>query len=168
MPKIYDTAPDIVAAQAQALIDQFHPDLNEAQVKIDYIFAFNETGHAITLHGKPCLGLCKIINLKDRSKGMGDVEIQLDGAAWKSMTEDQRNALLDHELEHVIVVRNDDGDIKTDDLNRPKIRMKKHDYDFGWFECIARRHGINSPEVTQAKLLWDESGQAFFPMLTEV
>ncbi len=167
MSKTYQPAPPEVAERAQRLIDKYHADINWAQPKIDFIFAINPEGPAITHGGYPAIGLCKIVGLKDRAMGRGDVEIQLDQRVWDGMTEAQRDALLDHELQHIGIMRDKDDNIKTDDLNRPRLHCKKHDYQFGWFTCIAERHGLASPEVVQAKMLWDENGQAFFPMLME-
>lgn len=165
MPKTYDTAPSEVQRRAEALIDKYHPETRKAEVTIDYVFAFNPEGDAITHGGYPALGLCRIVNLKDRSKGMSDVEITLDGAAWKEMSAEQRDALLDHELHHIVVKYDEAGCLITDDLNRPKIKMRKHDYDFGWFKVIAERHGMASPEVTQARRMMLRDGQLFWPEL---
>jgi hypothetical protein len=39
--------------------------------------------------------------------------------------------------------------VVRDDLDRPKLRVRKHDHQFGWFDSIARRHGPASFEVQQ-------------------
>jgi Putative phage metallopeptidase len=168
MPKVFEKVEGgEIPKLGQSLIDKHYPDINQADLTIDYLLVSNGEGQAIMHHGYPALGLCRIVSLKDRAKGMADVEIQLDHRAWTGMTKEQKAALLDHELNHVIIVRGDENEILTDDLNRPKVKMRKHDFQFGWFTAIADRHGMNSPEVTQAKILWDEAGQSFFPMLTE-
>lgn len=165
MGKTYNRAPQIVEDKAQALILRNYPDIDKAELKIDYLFCFSDAGPAITNGGYPAIGQCKVISLKDRSKGMGDVEIMLDQTAFMNMSSDQQDALIDHELNHIIILRDDDGLLKTDDLNRPRVTMRKHDYQMGWFTCIAQRHGAASPEVYQAKILFEENGQAFFPAL---
>lgn len=177
MSKSYDRAPTEVAERAYKLIGKYHPDVNEADLTIDFIFVRNPDGAAVTHGGYRALALCKVISLKDRAMDRGDVEIQIDAEVYEKMSSAEKDALLDHELYHIEVQREDpegDGDqgdargsIKTDDLDRPKVRLKKHDYQFGWFTAIAERHGPASPEVVQAKILWDEAGQAFFPMLVD-
>ena len=167
MAKTYERAPDEVEERAERLINLYHTDLELAGVRIDFIFATNDDGTAVTHHGYPALALCRVVSLKDRAKKMGDAEIVIDGVAYDAMSDAQKDGLLDHELEHLIVVRDKDGEIATDDLYRPKLKLKKHDWQMGWFTNIAQRHGMNSPEVYQAKILWDNDGQAFFPMLME-
>jgi hypothetical protein len=167
MPKTYEEAPSHVATRANKLIERNHSDLWKVEARIDYIFAHNDTGDAVAHRGYPALAVVRIVNLKDRTKGMGDAEITIDAAKYLMMTEAQQDALLDHELHHLIVMRDDEGLAKTDDIGRPRFRMRKHDWDFGWFNVIAERHGLNSPEVTQAKLIWDHSHQALFPFLED-
>ncbi len=167
MPKTYDTAPSNVKQRADALIERNHEDLWKVEAKIDYLFATNDRGDAVSHRGYPALAVVRIVNLKDRTKGMGDAEITIDAAKYLRMTPEQQDALLDHELHHLIVMRDDDGMAKTDDLGRPRFKMRKHDFDFGWFTEIATRHGMNSPEVTQAKMMWDEANQSLFPFLAD-
>ena len=177
MSKSYDRAPAEVSERAHKLIGKFHPDINEADLKIDFIYVRNPDGPAVTHGGYRALALCKVVNLKDRAMLRGDVEIQIDAEVYEKMSAAEKDALLDHELYHIEIQREDAdddsdqgdarGSIRTDDLDRPKVRLRKHDYQFGWFTAIAERHGQASPEVVQAKLLWDENGQAFFPMLME-
>ncbi len=168
MSKIYTVCSGAVAQRAERLIELYHSEVKEAGVTIDFLFAYNENGNAVELHGYPALAVCKVINLKDRVKGCADVEITIDGKHFGEMSEEQKNALLDHELKHIVVMRDKDGDIATDDHGRPVIEMRKHDYQMGWFTEIAERHGLNSPEVTQARILWANDGQAYFPVLSEI
>lgn len=171
MPKTYEKAQGDVLDMARDLIAKHHEHLLVPnKVKIDYIMVFaardedgNMTGPALTHHGYPADGIAKIISAKDRAKGMGDCEISLDGDRWSVMKEDQQAALLDHELTHFQLKCDSSRVPRVDDLRRPLLKMKKHDFDFGWFTCIAERHGLASSEVRQAKIIWDNQGQAFFP-----
>jgi hypothetical protein len=49
-----------------------------------------------------------------------------------------------------------------DAVGRPKLLMRKHDHQFGWFDEVAQRHGEASPEVRQARVLMESSGQLYF------
>lgn len=148
-----------------------HKPLVEAGVTFDLIFAYptlNEqgepTGDAIKKNGIKALGLCRIINLKDRTMGRSDVEILIDHPWWEDATDDQREALLDHELHHASV-KLKNGVVQRDDLQRPLIKLRKHDVEVGWFDIIALRHGAASIERTQAKALADDVGQLYWPDL---
>lgn len=169
MPKTFEPAPPTVKARANALIERhagLH-DLWKCELRIDYLFATNDTGDAVSHRGYPALAVVRIVNLKDRTKGMGDAEITIDAAKYIKMTERQQDALLHHELHHLIIVGDDEGKVKLDDQGRPKLKMRKHDYDFGWFTDIAELYGLDSPEVTQAKIIWDDAHQSLFPFLAD-
>jgi len=161
----YDQPPEEVHEIINKLIDDHYPDLKEAAVKIDVLFAFNDKTFAVKCGGYPALAVVKINSLKARFKGQGDAEIIIDGDGYEAMSTEQREAVCDHELHHILVQRDKEQNIKRDDLDRPKFRMKKHDYQLGWFREIAERHGQNSPEVYQAKLLWNNDGKTFFPQV---
>lgn len=160
----YDTAPQEVLDLINSTIEEFYPELVEADVTVDAMMAYDEKGGFPVKHGGyPALAMIKSTSLKNRVKGMADAEITIDAEAFKNMNKLQQKALIDHELCHLIVVRDKEGNIKTDDADRPKLRMRKHDHQMGWFREIAIRHKYNSPEVYQATLLWNEDAPIFFP-----
>lgn len=162
MATTYDTAPEDIIALINETITEYHPDLVEADVHVSAILAYNDKTHPVKAGGYPALACIKNISLKDRIKGMADAEITIDAEAYKAMNELQQKALIDHELYHLEVQRDKDDNIKTDDAERPKLRMKKHDYQFGWFREIALRHKQNSPEVLAATFLWTSDANTFF------
>jgi len=170
----YQKAPSEVKELAEDVMKEFpsYKDLLEAKVKIDFLFAFADvgedgepTGDAITKHGIRALGVCRKIGIKDRVMGRGDVEILLDGDWWESATNGRRRALLDHEMHHILISTDSDGEVIRDDLKRPKIKMRKHDVEVGWFALVAGRHGSNSLELEQAKAVMDSYGQLFWPTI---
>ena len=120
---------------AKELLAQFetHHPIRDAGVTIDFVFAYakqdeagNPVGNALTKNGCKCGGLCRKMPLKDRALGRADVEIALDGDWWRDATEDERRALLDHELHHIAVKIGKTGLVR-DDLGRPVILLRKHD-----------------------------------------
>ena len=62
------------------------------------------------------------------------------------------------------------GNVRRDDIDRPLLRIRKHDHQFGWFDAVARRHGKHSIEVQQAHQLtaMDELRQLYLPGIPEV
>lgn len=160
----YDTVPQEVLNLIRSTMEQYHEELVTADVTVDAMFAYTENGdHPLKHGGYPALACIKITSLKNRIKGMADAEITFDGEAYKAMTLEQRIALIDHELHHLMVARDKEDNIKYDDAERPKLKMRKHDYQMGWFRDIAIRHKENSPEVYQARLLWLADANIFFP-----
>lgn len=170
MPVVYQKCGADVVAKAKAVMKQFHPDLVKVEAKVTYLFAIaekNEHGEplspAVTLGGYPCLAKVKVIGLKERADGRADAEVVIDQDAWDGMTDQQQDALLDHELHHLDPKRDPEtGDFVSDDIGRPKFNMRRHDHQFGWFDVVARRHGDASFEVKQAKQFADACGQLYF------
>lgn len=139
----YTQCPVEIHDLAAEVRDQHHGDLDEAEVTIGLLFAWpNEREeHALKHHGCPAAGLCKINALRDRVQGAPDATIVLDGKRWETLSETQRRALLDHELYHLEVRRDEDDQIVGDDHGRPKLRMRLHDREMGVFDAIVRRYG---------------------------
>ena len=174
MPTTYHRCPEDVTALAGELLCKYesHKPLLDARVKIDLVFAcpdLDDEGHpttnAISKNGVRALGLARKLGLKDRAMGRGDAEILVDHHWWtQTASEEQQRALLDHELHHLAVVAQKETDIaKRDDLGRPVLRLRKHDFEFGWFTIIAARHGEHSIERRQAKEIVERAGQLYFP-----
>ncbi len=163
---VADLAREILCAH------ETHTPLLDARLKIDFVFAYGDRddndkliGDALKHHGVKALSICRNLALKDRAMGRGDAEISLDGDWWEDeATEAQQEALLDHELHH-IEVRTKDGAVLTDDLQRPLLRLRPHDFQFGWFKIIAARHQLSSQECIQARAIADDAGQLFWPFL---
>jgi hypothetical protein len=94
--------------------------------------------------------------------GLADAEITLDADRWKELGRGKRIGLIDHELTHIELVYDDDG-LALDDNERPKLKLRKHDYEFGWFNEVVERHGNDSLEREQAARLLYNAGQLYFP-----
>lgn len=164
--RTFKKADSAIADLGAEIIEKHHAELEG--LVVDYIMAYpsyddegEPTGPAIAHNGYPALGLCRIIGLKDRVMGRGDVEILLDGDRWPDLSKETQLALIDHELTHVELKRDKEERICMDDLNRPLIKMRKHDRQFGWFDSIASRYGSHSFEVKQFVSL-EEAGQIYF------
>ena len=170
----YERAPAEVAEQTRRVMRQFHRELVEVETKVAVLFARSpkdEHGRplaaAVTVGGYPCAAKVKVIPLIQRADGRADAEIVIDEDQWNERSEPEHDALLDHELHHLEVARDaDTGNPLSDDLGRPKLRLRKHDHQFGWFDVIARRHGDAAYEIQQAKAFADNYGQTYFGWTT--
>lgn len=164
MPK-YSNATDDLLKVAKDVIKTHHAAI--CHVKIDLLFAHgkrdennNVVGDAIRHQGHKALALASKVSLLNRKKGMGDCQVLVDHDWWEKATSAEQFALLDHEFHHFAPV---DG--KFDELDRPIIKIRKHDVQIGWFSVVAKRNGIHSQERIQAKQLMDEKGQVYWPEL---
>lgn len=161
MAKRYDLVSEDVMRRLQSVRDSYHGHL--APFTVSALFISNADGEACLTHsGYPAAALCRIVPGRDRAAGLSDAQIVIDRAIWQTLTVEQQTALLDHELTHIERVLDNDGALKYDAQDRPKCRMRKHDHQHGWFDEVASRHGMDSMEVRQARLLIDQVGQLYF------
>lgn len=137
---------------AAKLRAEFHKTLDEAGVTIYYLMAYaprdrsgKPKGPSLMLHGYPCAAIVKVNSLLLRAQGLLDCTIRIDGDDWADRPDDEKLAIIDHELEHVEVFvksRDRDGEVvyETDDLGRPVTNLKPHDFHGGGFRSIVKRH----------------------------
>lgn len=167
----FQKCPSYVIDMANGLLveHETHKPVLDARVKIDFVWAFsdkdddgNPTNDALKKNGVKALGMARKIPLKDRVLGRGDAEITIDGDWWKEANEKEQAALLDHELHH-LSLKIDKRGLVHDDIGRPVIILRKHDFEFGWFNIIAQRHGQYSQERIYAARMMDNAGQFYWP-----
>lgn len=163
---VYEKASPEVREIVERLVTQYHGPLAEYGVTFDLLFAHAKTnengdaeGPALKLHGYQAAAVARVVPYKARVLGQADAEIVIDGDRWDEWSEAEKDALIDHELEHFELKLNKDGNLVRDDLDRPKLHMRLHDHQFGWFDSIARRHGEASGEVQQFKAFCDSHKQ---------
>ncbi len=168
MPKTYEPAPDSVKELAESLIAKYYKDLEKSGVMLDFVFARNDMGPAVTCQGYDAAAVIRIMPLKDRAMGRKDAEITIDADIYTHLDHKGRAALLDHELYHLIVARDETNSYRFDDLHRPMLKLRKHDHQMGWFVEIAQRHGADSFEVRQASTVFFANEQVYFPFAEPV
>jgi hypothetical protein len=148
------------------IVERYHQPLRDAGVTFAVQVARPKTDEdgepvevALKEHGYPCSAKVRIIPYRDRVNGLPDAEITIDGDEWDTLTDRQREALMDHEIEHlelsVTVTAAGATVVNRDDCERPKLKIRKHDHSHGWFDSVVRRHGEASPEWRS----WDEFEQ---------
>lgn len=161
--KTYSHAPDadLVIERMKA---EHHEELDEVTISALFIFDTEESAQHVLLHaGYPAGAVVRITSIRDRALGIADSTIVIDRCSWMALSQRQRDALIDHELTHLVrKVDKETGEMLSDVLDRPKLAMRKHDRQFGWFDEVAERHGQASPEVRQARRLMESSGQIYF------
>lgn len=160
--KTYSQAPDIDTTIGKIQL-KHHEDLKDVTVSGLFVFDTETTLPCLKHQGYPAGAVVRITPLKDRALGISDATIVIDRAGWLALSQRQRDALVDHELTHLArKVDKDTGEMVFDALDRPVLKMKKHDHQYGWFDEVAQRHGEASPEVRQARRLMEHRGQLYF------
>ena len=132
-----------------------HPRLADAGVTVGLLLAHAKvnkdgevTGPALKLHGVACAALVRVTKLKDRVKGVEDAIVELDADRFPDTPHATRRAIIDGELNRIVVVTNGKtGVMETDDAGRPKLKLKQADWNIsGQFDVI-ERHGKDALET---------------------
>lgn len=161
--KTYTAASDDLETHINRMRTKCHQDLEHVTIGALFILDTDKGLPCLKLAGYPCAAIVKITSLRERASGSPDAVIIVDQATWFTLKAEQRAALIDHELTHLERCR----DKKTqqrlvDAIDRPKLRMRRHDHQFGWFDDVAERHGEASFEVHQAMQLFTQARQLYF------
>lgn len=159
MPKTYSSDDGEVGDLIAKLMKTEYRALAEAGVTVEVFMARNDTGDAVTLHGWPCQAVIKINNLENRTAGLADARMIVDANRWERKSAGERRGLVAHELHHLDLIRHKQGQVKKDDMDRPRLRMRKHDWELGGFDTIAERYEADAPEVQVAARIWKRLDQ---------
>lgn len=125
---------DEVCRVAAKIIDKWHSELAEA--KIVYLFKDVETW---TSKGKAVLARTYKAPEQWQFLAGCDFLVIVNKLAWYSLNQKQQEALIDHELCHIL---------KEEDKNDyPKWSMVTHDVEE--FAVIIQRHGLWMPDLEQ-------------------
>lgn len=148
----YSIANEEVNLTIQKVMKENHGDLHNAGVTITALIARSEDGPALKVGGKEALGCIRVTKLTERTLGLGDALMILDGESMMAWSSKRLQAVIDHELRHLMLAKNKrTGEIQCDDEGRPKLRIRPHDFEFGWFARTAELYGEESYEVSQAR-----------------
>lgn len=157
----YQRASNAVAEQVRRLVEKYHEPLRDAGVTCSILMARasvdqngDSAGVAVTAGGVAAEGKIKVTSLADRVDGAADVKIVLDGDRWHTWSEREQNAILDHLLTSLELATQTDSEtlkevVVRDDYDRPKLKVRRPDHQFAWFDACVRRHGRDSIEWKQ-------------------
>lgn len=179
MARRYQKADENVQFELTVVVDLHHKVLRVCGVTVAVVMVGDvddetgEVGHCLQCAGYPAAATIRITPVHQRVLGMADAIMTIDEAVWDELDEQERMALLDHELCHlqvrgergVLSIDGDDklsGSVKTDDAKRPVLKLRKHDWQLGGFFEVARRHGLAAVEVRDMHRHRDASGQYYW------
>lgn len=149
--KTYSQASDDVERTiARMRLEHYAPDLDGVTIAALFVYD-TEASEPVLMHGGyPAQATVRITPVKDRALGMADAVIVIDRSNWLTLTVAQRDALIDHEMYHLERATDPDTELPlTDAVDRPKLKMRRHDRQYGWFDAIAERHGRASASYIQ-------------------
>jgi Putative phage metallopeptidase len=119
------------------LLTAYHEDVEEARFALAWCRSWKTD-----VDGHKKLGMCRKATDLDRELAPYDFVVLLNEGFWTdpTVTDLQREALLDHELCHAEVARDKYGSSKRDANERLVFRIRRHDIEE--FTCIGERHGL--------------------------
>lgn len=161
--KVYSAASVDLETAIESMVREYHPDLQNVRIVALFMYDDEKSEQVLQHNGYPAGAVVRITTLKERALGMADAVIVVDRAYWQTITHMQHIALIDHELTHL--TRKLDPDTQQplwDALGRPRLQMRRHDHQLGWFDEVAQRHGEHSVEVRQARDLVQSTYQLYF------
>ena len=136
---VHSLAPE-VRTIAQRLIDKYHPDLRA--IRIEYVFR----SKAAKRHGRQVRGTAQKVTgvhallatpMAVDSEDLDFFLVTIAQDLWERMGPRERDALVDHELNHLRVVVDEDGDATLVTVG----------HDIEAFGVEVGRHGLWSPEL---------------------
>ncbi len=143
----------------ETAMSKFHESLKNNEVTIGLLKAERKKrkdntwtdGPVLAVRGHSCAATIKVTNIKHRALGVPDAIITINWEWWGQHDNKLRLAVLDHELTHIEVDVDGEGIGKRDDLDRPKLLTRYHDWELGGFLGVVQRHGLNAVEAIGIK-----------------
>lgn len=138
----YRPAPDSVVAIVEHVMEAYHEDLLDARIGILF------RDEAPVVNGRVKLGAAKKVADDLRPYVPYDFLIWFAEDIWERLSERQRQALADHELQHC-------------SFEGHKASMRKHDIEE--FTCIIERHGFWWPGDLADRMVYAVQGALPMP-----
>jgi len=162
MATTYQLADEPVKKVVDEAVKSWHRRLKDMNVRLGVLVAANGDGPAVRHNGYPALATIRVTPLKDRVTKGFDAELLIDEREWNGMKSEHRLALCDHELTHLVIVKDKkSGEVKLDDLGRPKLRSRKGDWNGGdGFAEVVERHGDFAVEFLNAQRAFSKAKAA--------
>lgn len=170
MAVMYVPAKADVVNLVQHVLGDLRGDLARAEVSVGVLMCSGTTDHPVKHNGYPAIATITVNPLKDRVQGMPDATIVLDQAWWYSNHGSEeasiKQAVIDHELMHLELVNDPElGGPTRDDAGRPKLKIRKHDWQIGGFTELVARWGNASQESIQVDAIAKTLKQAVLPFV---
>lgn len=171
MATTFQECGDEVTRLINQVMTKHHKELADAHVTIHAIGARRESKRegaiqALKAEGLPVAAKIQITSLQDRTRGVADAKLTIDMLGWDMMATTRKEALIDHELMHLSVVqlratkKNPYAKgVRFDDLGRPMLKIRPHDWRLTGYAEVVERHGEASVESAAFMHFRAEFGQ---------
>jgi len=158
-----DIANEKVHNQIYAVMEAYHTELKDLDIGVTAFFVtkvdkFGDPTHeqALKVHGLPAMATCRLANQRELRLGSERIIIEIDSVLWGDMDTDTKITMFDHELSHVEIKYNKDGEIALTPEDTPALRIRNHDAEVGVFLGVIRRHGTKAVDYKLTHQLSNE------------
>ncbi len=148
MSKTYEHDKVIEAGFLTKAATEWHTDLIQHDVKVCVVMVEVPIGDdgeptcaAVMLAGSPAYAKTKVNSDRDRLLTKYSALIEIDKMRWNELPDKSKMALLDHELEHLVVKHDSDGRVVQNDDLTAKLETRPDDWVLTGFASVAKRHG---------------------------
>jgi len=149
-----------VLERVERMRARYHSELDDFEATINVLWIDRRTdedgewvdGPLLTHNGYSALATIRKTPERDRLLGVADAILSINGEFYRDLDDAGRDALIDHELEHLEIARRNNDEVLWDDAGRPKLRLRKHDWQLGGFLSIARIAHMETAGAPLARL----------------
>lgn len=164
MATTYSQAGEANLELLRSTIDRHHLRLDQVGVTVGLMEARNLDGPALKDRGREVLAVTRVNSLRDRAEGKPDATITIDAVEFAALPHERKVAILDRALTALeLVVDEKAGGLKRDDLGRPKLKLRRPDYQTSGYWDVIDRHGKEAQESQDYQTLNKEFSQRCFP-----
>lgn len=165
MPKIFADGEAQDYDRLRKVLSLHHSRLIEvsARVSITFVRAFDKDDEPIPslkFAGANAVALVKLVSPERKLRIPFDAEIKIDGYLWDELTELSKDALIDHELNHLQVKTDANGVPILDDQNNAKLKLVPDDFVLTGFFNVIRHYGENANEYQSVSRITESVSQA--------
>ena len=150
-----------------------HPELTKYRVRIAVLMVWpnidektgKPKGSALKHHGVPAVATVTLVNKEWRILGGFDVVIKVDAYEWCLLLEESQLALMDHELTHIEIAFDEDGNPQAHDDGGMKLYLRPEDWVLTGFAAVIKRHGRHAVEAAAFRHVHEAFTEVFEFML---
>jgi hypothetical protein len=125
------------------LVAKYRRDLTGCRIALAWRFGWGKPN----ADGLMTLGRCMKSSDLHRSLHLYDFVILLNHFAWPDLDEKRRTALIHHEITHIAVAKDKNGDPKEDADGNTVYRLRKHDLEE--FRDIVEIYGMYKQDIEE-------------------
>lgn len=157
----YEAAPAATRDLITEVMNQFHLPLATEEVTVAALVVrrFDKDDQplpALRRHGNLANAVIRRVPARRRPLVDHDLELELDGLSWDSLSPEARRALVDHELTHVTLIpgKEPPHTPQRDDNGYVRLKLRPDEVCFTGFFGVIERHGEAALEARDFKRLY--------------